>query len=127
MRRRVEQEVHHAPWLVGVLICAMMVMVLLLPGARVDDVAELESSSLRVAAAVRDLGPVKQGRVDMHVLEELAEEDYGNLRTRLGIEEDYCILVEDAQGRVIPINGHLGIGDGDLVIAGVPCGSKVVS
>ncbi len=62
-------------------------------------------------------------------LGQLSELGYGGLRDQLGIRGDYCVYLEDNQGRIIPIplqgdpnTKTTGIGNPALNVSGTPCG-----
>ena len=56
-------------------------------------------------------------------LANLSAMGYDELKRQLGIEGDFCIYIEDENGRVVPIGSQYSIGKGDVNIGGNPCGT----
>ena len=67
---------------------------------------------------------VINNKVDRTRFKNLSAIDYDELKSRLGVENDFCIYVVDEQGKIINITGNstFGIGDPDAKIDGIPCG-----
>ena len=62
--------------------------------------------------------------VDENKLNDLAKEDYENLKNQLGVRGDFCIHFEDDEGNIIYINkstNRAGIGSSRVVIGGIAC------
>jgi len=84
------------------------------------------SSNIDTQTAInKDLSVIDKGSVDKTKIEELYGQDYESLKQRLGIQGDFCIYIVDQNGYVIPVNGTIGYGNGNLTISGVSCGTKV--
>jgi hypothetical protein len=91
---------------------------------------ELQSETVTLATAVtRDpsFAFIKQGKVDKEKFAELAEMNYTELQRKIGVKNDFCIFIEDAEGNLIPVqfNGKnfSGIGNGsNIEIGGKKCG-----
>lgn len=66
-----------------------------------------------------------ENELNMTRLGELAAMDYGALRDKLGIRGEYCLYLEDSQGRIIPISTQgqkrSGIGNPALNVSGTLC------
>jgi len=63
-------------------------------------------------------------------IEELYGSDsYEDIKKDLGLTGDFCIIVEDSNGRVIAINTSTGykygFGNPDLNVSGFPCGADI--
>ena len=53
---------------------------------------------------------------------ELHQMGYNNIKSMLGVKNDFCIYFEDISGNVIRIDGvNLGIGSNSILINGEPC------
>jgi len=53
---------------------------------------------------------------------ELHQMGYNNIKSMLGVKNDFCIYFEDISGNVIRIDGvNLGIGSNRILINGEPC------
>ncbi|HLP79073.1 MAG TPA: hypothetical protein VK158_00400 [Acidobacteriota bacterium] len=64
--------------------------------------------------------------VDTDKLVELSELDYESLKAQLGIKSDFCIILLDENGNVIPINGKYGVGSENIYVDGaMNCTSDV--
>lgn len=67
-------------------------------------------------------------QLDIEKLKGLTTADYAKLKQDLGVQNDFCIYLQDEEGNVIYIEGsdgnYTGIGPGspDLNLSGVPCG-----
>lgn len=75
---------------------------------------------------------VKDKDIDASGVQQLIQEgaDYQELKEKLGLDEDFCIYLEDENGNVVPMedsSGNLvnGVGSPDITIGGLPCGSIV--
>ncbi len=84
------------------------------------------SSNIDAQTAINtDLAVIDKGSVDKSKVEQLYTMDYTSLKERLGLRGDFCIYMIDQHGYVIPVNGTLGYGNGNLTINGISCGTKV--
>ncbi len=62
------------------------------------------------------------GKVDEERLLALTEYEYAKVKKDLGMEREFCIYFEDAEGNVIPITEkRLGIGSAKISINDQPC------
>lgn len=53
----------------------------------------------------------------------LRSEDYGALRSRLGVRNDFCIHFQDEEGNIIYMNGtKASLGSDKITLSGTPCG-----
>ena|SRR3989338_5810362 len=73
----------------------------------------------------------RHDEISLTALDELVEEkvvnldqmDYNEVKSMLGVKNDFCIYFEDISGNVIRIDGiNLGIGSNRIYINGKPCG-----
>jgi len=94
--------------------------------------SEVVATVLTTGANSPELRVATENQLNMEALGDLAAKDYNELKTSFGIENDFCIFLEDEDGNLIYIenNGELyaGIGpnNGDLNLASdTPCGKKV--
>ena len=75
-----------------------------------------------------DIAFIIDGKVDTDKLKEVANMDYTQLKSKLGIRSDFCIYFEDKDGNIIDISGDIekenvvGIGDPDFSIGDYDCG-----
>jgi len=70
-----------------------------------------------------ELNVVDGEEVDESKLENLLEQDYGDLKKQIGTEHEFCIYLEDENGNVIFINSSFtGIGSNEINVSGIPCG-----
>ncbi len=73
-----------------------------------------------------EVGIIEQNRINDKELEEMFNSDYKTLKKEFGIQNDFCIFLEDENGKVIKIETSegeyvAGIGSGDAKIAGSNC------
>ena len=67
---------------------------------------------------------IQGNNVNVTKLEELYSnpDEYEKLKQELGLTGDFCIVLEDSNGRVIVLNNTYGFGDPNLNISGCLCG-----
>ncbi|MFC1648804.1 hypothetical protein ACFL1B_05080 [Nanoarchaeota archaeon] len=58
-------------------------------------------------------------------LQVLAAMPYDQLKKQLGIQNDFCIYVEDQDGNIVPIGTKISFGKDTINISGRPCGSNI--
>lgn len=85
---------------------------------------QAESSYLlsQIKAENSPLRIVQDNSINESGLGELASLSYGELKSKAGAKNDFCIYLEDANGNIIPINSSMGIGSPDINVSGTPCG-----
>lgn len=91
---------------------------------------ELQSETVALATAVQhdpDYSLVEEGRVDKERFAALASMNYTELKKKLGLKNDFCIYIEDAEGDLLPVRigdkNFTGIGNGSgITVGGEPCG-----
>lgn len=72
-----------------------------------------DSSSLNV---------VENGKIDEQKLQQLLDESYGELKSKVRVKSDFCIYLEDNEGNVLYIKQDVaGIGTDKIKISNVPC------
>ncbi|HII29495.1 TPA: hypothetical protein HA317_00330 [Candidatus Woesearchaeota archaeon] len=62
-----------------------------------------------------------EGQLDKDQLLRLTELDYNQLKSQLGIENDFAIVLLDDNGNIIPIDGKMCIGKPGASVLGVKC------
>ncbi len=67
------------------------------------------------------VGFVVTSPVDPAMFDSLAEEEYGQVKLRLGVKNDFVIHFEDSEGNVVPIGSRMCIGPATATIRGIPC------
>ena len=68
-----------------------------------------------------------EGSINKTRFDQLCQQNYTDVKKALGVENDVCIYLEDAQGNIIPCGpSKAGIGNGEdiMVTEDTPCGSK---
>lgn len=102
----------------------------LLFGSGTDSgIAQLQSRAERFLSSIitsqsDETGLGRRNVVDSDRLLELSTKDFDVLQEELGIYEDFCIIIETADGRIKTIGGKRGIGSERIEIDGFPCGAK---
>ena len=96
-----------------------------------DDDARLVTAKLS-GNDISSLGLIKDGIVNQERYDELCDMPYDELKAELGVENDFCIYFEDADGNVLPCGSsspqRAGIGNGKDIIIGdndIKCGSLI--
>ncbi|MFH1649796.1 MAG: hypothetical protein ABIA93_04565 [Candidatus Woesearchaeota archaeon] len=97
-----------------------------------NDAKGLENDARMIAAKLdadnADSIPlVSQGKIDAKVLAQVYNMSYEELKVKLGTSRDFCIYLETADGRILPVQLDVGektsMGDPNLTINGDPCGA----
>lgn len=118
----------HDLLIAGGIIATGLLVLLLLLGTDTTSPSELErrSSHLAEQLATGDAALIHNGELDLERIESLSDAEYEQLRRELGITGEFCLVIEDADGRVMSIRDRLGIGNSHLIISGVPCGTPLI-
>lgn len=72
---------------------------------------------------------IEGNKINMSKIEDLyLNGNYKELKKELGITDEFCIVLEDSNGRIITIedagnNYYYGFGNSDINISGCPCGT----
>ena len=87
---------------------------------------ELEKDASKVLKSVSSEDPnvgIMDGiEVDEAKLEQLLGKDYNIIKEQIRADKDFCIFLEDENGKVIYISpGQPGIGSSKIRISDVPC------
>ena len=91
--------------------------------------AQQVGSSLANPIAICDSLPMlRAGSLDTSVTQCLFNESYDTVRATLRSRENFCMFLEDDQGRLVPVRLQDGtvkytVGSGDVQISGRSCGS----
>lgn len=115
-----------------VFILIIGILYALLSHKKTDRVAELEleaaslTSNLDAQTAINpQLALIDKGTIDPVRLDALASKDYESLKQDLGLRGDFCIYLVDYNGNILPINGTVGYGNGNLTINSISCGNAL--
>ena len=60
--------------------------------------------------------------LDANATECLFEQNYTDLKQQFRTQENFCIYLEDQNGRIIQVAGKNSIGSDEVNVSGVPCG-----
>ena len=71
---------------------------------------------------INDVGFIVKGSVDPQLLHYFASMDYEQIKTHLGVQNDFVIHFEDENGQLIPIGDKWCIGSKNANVNGIPCG-----
>lgn len=69
-----------------------------------------------------------ENKISEERLKNLSDTDYKELKSELGIVNDFCIFIVDEDGNLVNISGitgnsnSIGVGDPEVNISGIPCG-----
>jgi len=67
---------------------------------------------------------IKDGKIDEIRLQELLDEEFSSLKSKIRVKGDFCIHMEDQDGNIIYIGKNkdvTGIGSSEITISGVEC------
>jgi len=89
----------------------------------------LKVDALRIASQIDYQGDIslidKYRNLDVNKVNELYSKDKEQLKNELGLRNKFCIYIVDKDGNILAFQNKTGIGYGDVVINGIPCGEKV--
>ncbi len=92
-----------------------------LEGSADEIMIKLDANSGNPQSAI-----VFDGKINEEKLVELSQEDYQELKRIMGVSKDFCIYIEDENGRIVPINGtFVGVGGDSITIDNTPCNSTI--
>lgn len=73
-----------------------------------------------------NLGFINKNQIQEGELNQLITKEYDDLKSEMGIRNDFCIFLEDENGNVVPIvindERYFGIGKDNVKVGGVGCG-----
>lgn len=119
------------------IIGIVVILYFILYNSGQDAIRELKMESelipLKVMASginsATELSFIVNGRVDKERMKEVAAMDYSELKSKLGVKNDFCMYFEDANGNLIQISDDIdkdssimGIGNPSFGISGKHCG-----
>lgn len=91
------------------------------------DLVDLQVEANTLAAKLKDpnspvCNVISGTTLDEAKLRECFTNNPDYIREQLGLKSNFCIYVEDSEGRIIYIDNRAGVGDNDLIIGPTPCG-----
>lgn len=107
------------PWIVALMVFVLVVSTLVAtfdksdgePGQVFFDLFENPSFSL-----------AQSGQIDQEMILGLASRDYNAVRKEMGVSGEFCIYLEDSDGRIIPLREDIfGLGSNSIEINNRPC------
>lgn len=101
-----------------------------------NNLGELQRSSESLANKMfqenSGIDIVKEGKVEQDRVENLLSRNYEDVKKEIGTEEEFCIVMKDENGNIIPFkdkdgNQYLGIGpaNDELNFSDKKCGTKI--
>ena len=99
---------------------------IILNSSQGNKASELEDEASIVIQGVisedSEFGITDGNEIDIDKLEELLGMDYSEIKTKLRVQNEFCIFFEDNDGNVIYINtDYTGIGSSEISVSDVPC------
>lgn len=97
----------------------------------VDQLQQIaQNINSKLEQPVSNCGPIIQNQVvTPEQLQCLYNKSYAEIQSELAVPSNFCIYVQDSQGRVYPVNVNgvtkYGVGDPELKLADVGCGDPV--
>ncbi len=135
--RRKEKMERGQVWSVDVLlavvifISVILVFYVTMTSKQKEGLGDLESeaSDLRVALEQnRDFGFIQSDEVDDDKFQAFTgntTDNYEALKNQLGIKGEFCVFLEDSDGRIVFIDNKPGVGNSSILIDGYPCGQTI--
>ena len=82
-----------------------------------------DANTVLNAVTTNALKIVNSDKVDEDMVHQAAQKGYEQLKSELGIKNDFCIHFEDKDGNIVKIDGlEPGIGSEKVKVGGRPCG-----
>ena len=85
-----------------------------------DELSSRLLSQTDKASIVDSRNAINQSR-----LLELSDLTYAQLKELMGESGNFCIILEDERGEIIPINNKYGIGSDEILVNGVACDGAI--
>jgi len=92
--------------------------------------SEVIATKLTADSSGENLAVAENNVLDSTKLVELADKDYEQLKSELGVQREFCVFLTDDSGNLVYIaatgkkfNG-VGSNDGNYNLSGVPCGAE---
>ena len=87
---------------------------------------ELQDEASKVLTGISSedsgVGIMDGNKINATKLEELLG-NYSSIKSKLKVENDFCIYFEDENGNILYINATaIGLGSGIINVSGIPCG-----
>lgn len=115
-----------------VIIISMFLLFNTESGGTIQDLQQsgnflLNTLIIQESAEDSDDGVFRNNVLDVDRLEALSEYDLEQLKEEFGIDEDFCIIIESANGSILAINDSVGIGSSNILIEGtVACNATII-
>ena len=110
---------------VVIFIGAIFVAYSILSGSKGGTAAKLEEDASSVldnlASKDSEISIVNGGEINDVKLQELLAKEYPELKQLIRAGHDFCIFLEDNEGKLIYISNKPGIGSNKIKISGQPC------
>jgi hypothetical protein len=65
---------------------------------------------------------ISNGVIDKSAIECLSDKSYADVKKEINADGNFCIFLEDEEGKIIPIKNKTGIGGEEITVGGKPCG-----
>jgi len=90
---------------------------------------EAQGINTKLEGTIPGCGTIIEGQtVTPQLLQCLFSQNYTQLKQQLGIKANFCLYVEDSNGKLYIVNNGTsnltGFGDPELVVSGTPCGQS---
>lgn len=97
------------------------------PQQKLKDSAAEISIKLDYSSGLEKAALIYNGKINETKLIELSQKDYEELKRIFGTDSDFCIFIEDENGKLILINGSkAGIGGDSITLNGLNCNETLV-
>lgn len=118
--------------IIAVVIFVMMIGVLYAVMNRENrvDLIDLQVEANNAAAKLKDPSAgdcnfIINNVINQTKMERCFQKDPNEVRKLLGLDDNFCIFIEDREGRVIYVSGRSGVGDDELIVGATPCGEML--
>ncbi len=109
---------------IGVLIVFFYIAGFLSQNQKIDELtAEGEKipQGLTFSKNVSGLAFIEGSKIDREKLQSFAGREYEEVRKLLGVKNNFCLHIEDAEGNLVRIDGKVGLGSEKVLLNGTPC------
>ena len=114
---------------IAIFIGSILTIYLLFQGNKEGSAKRLEHDANKVLDSISSqnsqVGIVNGINIDEQKLKNLIQTQYPDLKNKIKSDSDFCIFLEDENGKIVYLEGKAGIGSDRIKISGQPCGAIV--
>ena len=110
----------------AIFLLFIIAVIIIIKAALTSQTSSLEQDANIVLTKLTDghqeTSLLNSNEIDVEKLRKLDKMDYNEIKSMLGVRNDFCIYFEDTTGNIVKIdNTNTGIGSDKIYINGEPC------